>query len=292
MIAPTIPALAFAWAVVAQEPSHEPFPAHRVIGNVYYVDSKDLASYLITTPDGHILINSGFEETVPLIRKSVESLGFKMRDIKVLLASHAHADHVAGHAQTKELTGARVYVMRGDDKVIASGGEGQYLYTTSRWKPCEVDRVLEDGDEVKLGAVTLVARRTPGHTRGCTTWTWRVTDEGKDYEVVVIGSPNVNPGYQLVGNKDYPEIAEDFAATFKILKALRCDIFLGAHGGYYGMVEKHARAKQGKVKNPFVDPEGYRDCVEQKEKAFRETLTAQLRIAAPAQPPGPRRGTP
>jgi metallo-beta-lactamase class B len=292
MLAPTIPVLALAWAVMAQGPSHEPFPAHRVIGSVYYVGSKDLASYLITTPEGHILINSGFEETVPLIRKSVESLGFKMREIKVLLASHAHADHVAGHALAKELTGAKVYVMRGDDKVIASGGEGQYLYTSSRWKPCEVDRVLEDGDEVKLGGVTLVARRTPGHTRGCTTWTWRVADAANDCEVVVIGSPNVNPGYGLVGNKDYPEIAEDFAATFKILKSLRCDVFLGAHGGYYGMVEKHERAKLGKVKNPFADPEGYRAYVEQKEKAFRETLAAQLRTAAPAQPPPPRGGTP
>ena len=116
---------------------------------------------------------------MPLIRVAVESLGFKMRDVKILLASHAHSDHVAGHALLQELTGAKVHVMRGDDEVIATGGEGQYLYTNSRWKPCPVDRVLEDGDEVKLGGVTLVARRTPGHTRGCTTWTWQVADGGK-----------------------------------------------------------------------------------------------------------------
>jgi metallo-beta-lactamase class B len=158
-------------------------------------------------------------ETVPLIRKSVESLGFKMADIKVLLASHAHSDHVAGHALMKELTGAEVCVMRGDDAVIAAGGKGQYLYTNSRWKPCRVDRVLEDGDEVKLGGVKLVAHRTPGHTRGCTTWTWNAKEGGKSYDVVVIGSPNVNPGYRLVGNKDYPEIADDFARTFKVHKA-------------------------------------------------------------------------
>src|SRR5439155_3339486 len=124
------------------------FPAHRVVGNVYYVGSKELASYLITTPEGHLLINSGYEETVPLIRIAVESLGFKMRDVKILLASHAHSDHVAGHALLKEMTGAQVYIMRGDEPIIESGGEGQYLYTTSRWKPCMVDRVLEDGDEV------------------------------------------------------------------------------------------------------------------------------------------------
>jgi metallo-beta-lactamase class B len=112
------------WAAVAKNPFHEPFPAHKVIGNIYYVGSKDLASYLITTPEGHVLINSGFEETVPLIRESVESLGFKMGDVKVLLNSHAHSDHVAGLATLKELTGAKVYVMRGDDEVIASGGKG------------------------------------------------------------------------------------------------------------------------------------------------------------------------
>ena len=164
-----LPALALTLAVVGQGPAewYEPFPAHKVIGNVYYVGSKDLASYLITTPDGHILINSGLERTVPLIQKSVESLGFRMTDVKILLASHAHSDHVAGLALLRKVTGAKVYVMRGDDRVVASGGKGQYLYTTSRWDPCKVDRVLEDGDEVKLGGVTLVARRTPGHTRGC-----------------------------------------------------------------------------------------------------------------------------
>jgi metallo-beta-lactamase class B len=275
MLATTTLSLALAWAAVGQADWYEPFPAHKVIGNVYYVGSKDLASYLITTPEGHILINSGFEETVPLIRKSVESLGFQMADIKVLLASHAHSDHVAGHARMKELTGAKVHVMRGDDGVIASGGEGQYLYSDSRWTPCPVDRVLEDGDEVKLGGVALVARRTPGHTRGCTTWTWRVADGGKDLDVVVIGSPNVNPGYRLVGNEDYPEIADDFARTFAILKALPCDVFLGAHGGYYGMVSKYERTKQRAGTNPFLDPEGYRAYVAQKEEAFRAALAAQ-----------------
>jgi CubicO group peptidase (beta-lactamase class C family)/glyoxylase-like metal-dependent hydrolase (beta-lactamase superfamily II) len=268
--------LALAMAAIAQGPSdwYEPFPPHKVIGNVYYVGSKDLATFLITTPDGHILINSGFERTVPLIQKSVESLGFKMTDVKILLASHAHSDHVAGHALLQKLTGAKVYVMRGDNQVIASGGKGQYLYTTSRWDPCQVDRVLEDRDEVKLGGVTLVARLTPGHTRGCTTWTWRVEDGGKKYDVVVIGSPNVNPGFQLVNNKEYPEIAADFARTFKVLKSLPCDVFLGAHGGYYGMVERYDLLRKGQT-NAFVNPEGYKNYVAQKERAFRKTLAAQ-----------------
>jgi metallo-beta-lactamase class B len=261
---------------VSQGPAewYEPFPAHKIIGNVYYVGSKDLATYLITTPEGHILINSGFERTVPLIQKSVESLGFKITDVKILLASHAHSDHVAGHALLQKLTGAKVHVMRGDDRVIASGGKGQYLYTASRWEPCKVDRVLEDREQVKLGGVTLVARLTPGHTRGCTTWTWRVQDGGKSFDVVVIGSPNVNPGYQLVSNKDYPGIAADFARTFEVLKSLPCDVFLGAHGSYYGMVERYALLQKGQ-KNAFVNPNGYREYVAQKERAFRRTLAKQ-----------------
>jgi CubicO group peptidase (beta-lactamase class C family) len=279
-------ALTLATAAVGQAPAdwYEPFPAHKIIGNVYYVGSKDLATYLITTDEGHILINSGFERTVPLIQKSVESLGFKITDVKILLASHAHSDHVAGHALLQKVTGAKVFVMRGDDQVIASGGKGQYKYTTDRWAPCKVDRVLEDRDEVEFGGVTLVARVTPGHTRGCTTWTWRVVDGGKKYDVVVIGSPNVNPGFQLVGNKDYPEIATDFARTFEVLKSLPCDVFLGAHGGYYGMVERHALIQKGPA-NPFVNPQGYKDYVALKERAFRKTLATQQAEAKQATPP-------
>lgn len=272
--------LTLAMATIGQGPAvwHEPFPAHQVIGNVYYVGSKDLATFLITTPEGHILINSGFERTVPLIQRSVESLGFKMSDVKILLASHAHSDHVAGHALLQKRTGAKVCVMRGDDQVIASGGKGQYLYTTDRWEPCKVDRVLEDGDEVKLGGVCLVARSTPGHTRGCTTWTWRVEDGGKVHDIVVIGSPNVNPGFQLVDNQDYPEIADDFAKTFETLKSLPCDVFLGAHGGYYDMTARYDLLTTGRA-NAFVNPGGYKKYVAEKEQAFRKTLAEQRRKA-------------
>lgn len=259
---------------VGRVSADEPFPAHRVAGNTYYVGSKMLATYLIETPEGHIVINSGYEETVPLIRASIESLGLKLTDVKILLASHAHSDHVAGHAALQELTNAKVYVMQGDDKVISSGGTGQYLYDDSRWPACKVDRILKDGDEVSLGGTTLIARSTPGHTRGCTTWTWQVTDGGKKLDVVVIGSPNVNPGYRLVDNKDYPEIAKDFAKTFQVLKKLPCEIFLGAHGEYYGMLAKYDRLK-GATTNPFIDPDGYRDYVIQKEQTFEQKLKEQ-----------------
>ena len=168
--------------------------------------------------------------------------------------------------------------MTGDEKVIAGGGKGQYLYTDSRWRPCPVDKVLKDGEKVTLGGTTLVARHTPGHTPGCTTWTAKVTDGKGKKLVVVVGSPNVNPGYQLVKNKAYPKIAKDFARTFKVLNSLKCDYFLGAHGNYYGMHAKYPKLKGAKV-SPFIDPAGYRDYISLKEKAFRDTLAAQKKAS-------------
>jgi len=243
----------------------EPFPPHRVIGNVYYVGSKGLASYLIKTPQGHILINSSLESSVPLIKDSVEKLGFHFSDIKILLISHAHGDHCAGSARVKEMTGAR-YFVKGDFQYGAS--------SNSRFRPTRVDRVLHDGDEVRLGDAVLAAHLTPGHTRGTTTWTTRVSDGGKSYDVVIVGSPNVNPGYKLVGNTQYPQIAQDYERTFKVLKSLPCDVFLGAHGDYYGMEAKFARMKPGGA-NPFIDGEGYKSYVAEREQAFREELQRQ-----------------
>jgi metallo-beta-lactamase class B len=257
---------------------HEPFPPHRIADNLYYVGSRGLASYLITTSEGHILINCSFERTVPLIRASIEKFGFKIADVKIILSSHAHGDHVEGTALMQELTGARVFVMQGDDRVLRSGGAEQYLYKDC-WKPCRVDRVLKDGDKVNLGGSTLFAHLTPGHTRGCTTWTMTVSDHGKPREVVIIGSPNVNPGYELVNNKTYPNISDDFERTFKVLKSLPCDIFLGAHGNYYDMESKYAKltagAENASPANPFVDPEGYRAFVADREKAYRDVLKKQ-----------------
>jgi metallo-beta-lactamase class B len=268
-------------SALGQSDWHEPFPPHRIADNLYYVGSRGLASYLVTSSEGHILINCSFERTVPMIRASVEKLGFKIADVKIILSSHAHSDHVEGTATMQEVTGAKVFVIEGDDDVMRRGGEGQYLYR-DRWKPCRVDRVLKDGDEVTLAKgkadeATLVARLTPGHTRGCTTWTMTAMDGGKARRVVISGSPNVNEGYQLVNNAEYPRISEDFARTFKVLKSLPCDIFLGAHGSYYGMDKKYAKLKT--TENPFVDPEGYRAYVEDREKAYFEVLRKQEKRA-------------
>ncbi len=251
-----------------------PFPAFRIAGNLYYVGSKDLASYLITTPSGDILINSSYEASVPLIQKSIESLGFKMSDVKILLISHAHDDHDAGSAQIIKLTGAKYMVMDADVPVVESGKDYFYTDKKNQYPPAKVDRVLHDGDQVKLGNAVLVAHKTPGHTKGCTTWTMKVTEKGKTYDVVIVGSWNVNPGYILVGNKAYPEIAADYEKTFRILKSLPCDIFLGAHGAYFGLVEKYDRMKAGDAL-AFVDPAGYKAAVAQKEMDFRKELARQ-----------------
>ena len=255
----------------------EPFPPHRMIGNIYYVGSRGLASYLITTPAGHILINSNLVSSVPLIRESVEKLGFRMSDIKIMLLSHAHFDHDGGGAEMKKLTGAQYMVMEGDAGVVESGGKTDFQYGNSPsllYPPAKVDRVLHDGDEIKLGDTTLVAHLTAGHTRGCTTFTLKVREAGETYNVVIVGSPNVNPGYKLVNNPRYPEIARDYERGFQVLRALPCDVFLGAHGSYYGMEAKFARLKVGGP-NPYIDPEGYKKYVAEREQAFRAELQKQ-----------------
>lgn len=264
----------FSQPAAAQIGQDGPFPPHRVAGNLYYVGSEKLASYLITTPKGHILINSCFAATVPLIQASVKKLGFRFQDVKILLTSHAHNDHVEGNALVRRLTKARVYVMEGDEGIVRTGGKGDFQYDSS-WEPCPVDRVLKDGDTLKLGDVVLTARKTAGHTRGCTTWTMNVRDGGKTLRAVIVGSPNVNPGYKLVNNQKYPTIAEDYARTFQVLKSLPCDLFLGAHGDYYDLGAKYKKLQQDKTKNPFIDPEGYQRYIADREAAFRANLAKQ-----------------
>jgi len=254
----------------------EPFPPHKVAGNVYYVGSRGLSSYLITTPQGHILINSSLEQSVPLIQASIEKLGFRFSDVKILLISHAHWDHCAGSAKIKQITHARYMVMDADAKEIEAGGKGDFQYDSPEnyYPPTKIDRILHDGDTVKLGGTTLVAHLTPGHSKGCTTWTMKVDEGGKNLDVVIVGSPNVNTGYKLVNNARYPRIATDFERTFRVLKALPCDVFLGAHGAYYGLEEKFPRIKPG-APNPFIDPEGYKSYVAEREQAFRAELKKQ-----------------
>ncbi len=238
----------------------EPFPPYKIIGNVYYVGTKGLASFLITTPEGNILINSDFERNVPTIRASVGKLGFRFGDTKILLGSHAHGDHMQGDAMVKELTGARVMAMAEDVPALEKMQPGNKVHP--------IDKVLHDGDQVTPGGATLMAHLTPGHTKGCTTWTMKVQDGGKAYDVVIVGSVNVNQGVLLVGNKEYPQIANDYLRTFKILQALPVDVFLGAHGNYYGMEAKYARMQAGGP-NTFIDPDGYHAYLAERQRAFQ-----------------------
>jgi metallo-beta-lactamase class B len=200
------------------------------------------------------------------IKKSLEHLGFKYADTKILLISHAHGDHDEATGLIQTETGAKLMVMDADAAEEESRAPGR--------PAAKVDRVLHDGDAVALGGSTLVAHLTPGHTRGCTTWTMQVRDGGRILNVVIVGSPNVNPGYVLVGNKNYPTIADDYVKTFTILKALPCDIFLGAHGSYFGLAAKHAKMKGGAA-NAFVDPDGYKAYVSERNEAFRKEWAQQ-----------------
>jgi metallo-beta-lactamase class B len=264
---------------VAQQPAEwtAPFPPFHIAGNLYYVGSADLASYLIVTPKGLILINSNLTSSPPLIRKSVEALGFRYSDVKILLISHAHFDHCAGSAEIIKQTGAKYFVMEADAPVVESGGKSDFAYGAEQdmwFPPAHVDRVLHDGDTIQLGGTVLTAHLTAGHTRGTTTWTMDETEGGRPLHVVIVGSPNVNPGYKLVGNTVYPRIAADYKHQFDVLCALPCDIFLGAHGGYFALTEKYARWKAGD-KKAFIDPVGYKAYVADREQAFAEEFERQ-----------------
>ncbi len=257
-------------------------PFH-VIGNIYFVgpvsesgtDRSDATSFLITTPEGHILIDSVFEDSVPRIRDNVEALGFRVEDIKILLNSHAHTDHMAGHKLMKELTGAEVYMSEEGAAVMADGGRSDFRSDGRQlWDPLEADHILEDGDSVTLGGVTLTAHLTPGHTKGCTTWTMVTEDGGLGYNVVIAGGVRPNPNETLVGNPAYPQISEDFRKAFRTLKSLSADVFLAVHGSWFRLPEKAIARAKGLSANPFIDPQGYRDYVRTFEQQYLDKLEA------------------
>jgi metallo-beta-lactamase class B len=232
------------------------FPPHKIVGSIYYVGTRTLSSFLVVTPAGHILIDTTYERNVPTIQKSIEQLGFKTSDIKIILGNHAHGDHQEGDAAFKQITGAQVMAMAEDIPALEAMKPGA--------KPHPIDRVLHDGDAVTLGGVTLVAHLTAGHTRGATTWTTRAVESGKAYDVVFFSSLRAGAGVT-------PAIAAEFNRTFRIVRSLPCDVPLGDHPAEYAMQAKHARLSAGTA-NPFIDKGSCLDEVDIQEAMYRAVL--------------------
>jgi metallo-beta-lactamase class B len=247
-----------------------PFEPFKVAGPVYYVGTSELAAYLLTTPQGHILIDGGLPESAPLIEQSIRKLGFKVAEVEVLLTTQAHFDHVGSLAALQKASGGRVMVMEGDAGLIEAGGKGDYLFGDQQPFPrVKVDRVLKDGDTVTLGGITLTAVLTPGHTKGCTTWTTEIAEGGQRLKVLFAGSTGVNPGTVLPSMPTYPTIGAEYDRAFRVQASLSPDIWLAAHASLFGLADKREKQKAGGP-NPFIDPDGWKQSVESRRKAHAE----------------------
>lgn len=256
----------------SQHPSdwNEPFKPFQIIGNIYYVGTRGLACYIIKTKAGLILLDTAMQESSPIVRANIETLGFKLKDIKIMLSSHAHFDHVAGHAEMKAATGAKVYAMKADVEILESGGKKGFHPIAPFYPPVKVNKRLKDGDVVRLGEVAMTAHHTPGHTEGNTAWTMTVEENGKKYNVVFTCSLSINPGVKMVNNPTWAGVAEAYAKSFAKLKTLPCDVFLGPHAPFFDMEEKVK--KLGTQPNPFIDPNGLRNFIEMNEKAYHTQI--------------------
>ena len=266
-----------------------PIAPFRIADNLYYVGSQDLASYLVVTSEGNILINANFATSPPEIRASVEKLGLNWKDTKVLLNSQAHYDHMGGAAAVIQQTRAKNMVMDGDVSVVETGAQTDFLSPSPNiptYAPAHVDRILHDGDTVRLGSVTLTAHKTAGHTRGCTTWTMRSHLPGEPAgtmrNIVIVGGTGFWSEYHFVATPghsvSYPGIVQDFQHTFVVLRELPCDVFLGAHGGYFDMLTKLKHYPQDGPR-VFIDPAGYRDFVADAQQTFEQALRKQQAAA-------------
>jgi metallo-beta-lactamase class B len=263
----------FAQADATSRSGNQPVEPYRIAGNIYYVGASDVTSYLIATPEGHILLDGGFVETAPIIEANVRKLGFKLEDVKVLLSSHAHFDHAGGLAELKRATGAKFFAAEREAPVLARGGKGDFYFADrDPFPPIQTDHTLRDGDSVTLGGTTLIAHLTPGHTMGNTTWTMKAKEGERTLDVVFVGSTSILPGISLTKNAAYPEIAADYARTFRVLRALPCDVFLGSHASFFDGLAKAERLRTRTKENPFVDPQGYREYVARNERTFAEQM--------------------
>ena len=253
---------------------NKPVAPFRIAGNLYYVGAIEITSYLITTPEGHFLLDGGFVETAPQIEHNIAELGFKLTDVKFLLNSHAHYDHAGGLAELKKVTGAKFLASEGDAPLLRSGGHGDFRFgDTLTFPPIAPDQIVHEGEAIRLGNQMVVAHLTPGHTKGCTTWTTKIRDGDKVYDVVFVGSQSALD-YKFVGQESYPGITADFERSFALLNHLPCDIFLASHGSFFHFVEKHERLLRGDA-NAFIDPNGYKAYLRESEQEFRDKLARQ-----------------
>jgi len=272
-------------AVMAQQqnaaPSNadwtRPFPPFRILGNIYWVGSYDLSTYLITTPQGNILINTGVGDTAQQIKANVEKLGFKITDTKILTATHGHFDHVAGMAALKQMTGAKLMTSENDKELLETGGKADFRFgdtTSARFDPVKVDQTFKDGDTISLGGTVLTAHLHAGHTKGATSFTLNVPEGGKTYRVIIANMGSINPGVTVTGMPKYPGIKDDYARTFLAQKDMKIDVWLASHAAQFGL---HTKYKPGDPYNPerFVDPAGFLASVQRLEKAYLDQLARE-----------------
>ena len=271
--------LAFSMAGLQAQPADwtEPFPGHRVIGNLYGVGTAGLGVFLITSDEGHILINTGLEDSTPFIRENIESVGYRLEDIRILLTMQAHWDHTAALAEIREITGAEMWATAGDARVLEDGGfSDPHFGGQVSFRPVEVDRIISDGEIIELGDISLRVHHHPGHTEGSSSYSMQVTEDGRDYDVVVANMGTINEGKRLVVDPTYPGVAEDFARTYASQKAMDVDVWVAAHGGQYGLLDKYVPG-QAYSPDTFVDPEGFFAEVERLEAIYEEQLAAERR---------------
>jgi len=254
-----------------------PFPGHRIIGNLYAVGTYDLAVFLITSEEGHILINTGLEDSTALIRENIESLGYRLEDVEILLQMQAHWDHTAALAEIKQITGAEMWATAGDAPVLEDGGfSDPHFGGRESFKPVGVDKIIADGDSIELGATRLTVLETPGHTAGSSSYTMQVQEGGRRYSVAIANMGTINAGKRLVVDPTYPGVLEDFAETFRKQKALEVDVWVAAHGSQYGLHDKY-EAGQDYRPETFVDPGGFLAAVERLEKLYLKQVAEERR---------------
>jgi metallo-beta-lactamase class B len=254
----------------------KPYEPFRIAGNLYYVGTYDLASYLVTTPEGHILINTGLAETVPLLQKNVESLGFKFSDIKILLVTHPHYDHAAGFADIKKMTGAKMMVNAVDAKLLEDGGKSDFIFGGPKglFPGVKADRLLKDGDIIKLGDAKLTAYHHPGHTPGATSFLVETKDETRPWKVLIVNMPTILDETRIMGMPKYPKVGEDYKYTLESLPKLKFDLWVSAHASQFDL---HEKRKPGDPYKPelFGDRKAYDAAVADLQKKYDDRVKAE-----------------